>query len=305
MDLKFIREQPEEVRRLLALRRSSVAVDEILKLDTERRRLVTERDELRHQQKELSAAIAQKKHNNQKDPELLNQARLLSERIKDFEQKIQEIENRQEELVTLLPNRVHPTVTEEEAIVATWGNPPQFNFQPLAHWDLGPALRLVDFETAVKLAGSRFVLFREQGAALERALINFFLDTAVRRYGYTEIAPPILANAETLKAAGQLPNLKSEMYFLEEDGLYLIPTAEPQLVCYYREQTLEENELPVKLVAYTPCFRREAGSYGRDVRGMIRIHQFDKVEIVRLTWPERSYEDLEQMRAEALARTLL
>jgi seryl-tRNA synthetase len=299
MDLKFIREQPEEVRRLLALRRSSVAVDEILKLDTERRRLVTERDELRHQQKELSAAIAQKKHNNQKDPELLNQARLLSERIKDFEQKIQEIENRQEELVTLLPNRVHPTVTEEEAIVATWGNPPQFNFQPLAHWDLGPALRLVDFETAVKLAGSRFVLFREQGAALERALINFFLDTAVRRYGYTEIAPPILANAETLKAAGQLPNLKSEMYFLEEDGLYLIPTAEPQLVCYYREQTLEENELPVKLVAYTPCFRREAGSYGRDVRGMIRIHQFDKVEIVRLTWPERSYEDLEQMRAEA------
>ncbi|MGB9742155.1 MAG: serine--tRNA ligase [candidate division WOR-3 bacterium] len=299
MDLKFIRENPDEVRRVLALRRSPVSIDEILHLDRERRRLITERDELRREQKELSGLIARLKQNRQHDPELLNQARMLSERIKTLENRVQEIENRQAELVNLLPNRVHHSVTEEEEIVSTWGEPPQFNFQPLAHWDLGPALRLIDFEAAARLAGSRFVLFREQGAALERALINFFLDTAVQKYGYTEIAPPVLANAETLHAAGQLPNLKSEMYFLPEDQLFLIPTAEPQLVSYYRESTLAETELPVKLVAYTPCFRREAGSYGRDVRGMIRIHQFDKVELVRLTWPERSYQDLEEMRAEA------
>ncbi|MGC8797098.1 MAG: serine--tRNA ligase [candidate division WOR-3 bacterium] len=299
MDLKFIRENPDEVRRVLALRRSPVSIDEILHLDRERRRLITERDELRREQKELSGLIARLKQNHQHDPELLNQARMLSERIKTLENRVQEIENRQAELVNLLPNRVHHSVTEEEEIVSTWGEPPQFNFQPLAHWDLGPALRLIDFEAAARLAGSRFVLFREQGAALERALINFFLDTAVQKYGYTEIAPPVLANAETLHAAGQLPNLKSEMYFLPEDQLFLIPTAEPQLVSYYRESTLAETELPVKLVAYTPCFRREAGSYGRDVRGMIRIHQFDKVELVRLTWPERSYQDLEEMRAEA------
>ncbi|MEO0020816.1 MAG: serine--tRNA ligase [candidate division WOR-3 bacterium] len=299
MDLKFVREQPDEVRRILTLRRSPLSIDEILQLDTERRHLVTKRDELRRQQKEISAAIARLKQNKQEDAELLKRARELSDSIKTLEQKVEEIENRQETLVKLLPNRVHPSVTGEEEIVASWGEPPQFDFQPLTHWDLGPALGILDFETAARLAGSRFVLFRGDGARLERALINFFLDTAVRKYGYTEISPPVLANKSTLEAAGQLPHLESEMYRIETDELYLVPTAEPQLVSYYREETLAEENLPLKMVAYTPCFRREAGSYGRDVRGMIRIHQFDKVELVRLTCPDRSYQDLEEMRSEA------
>lgn len=299
MDLKFVREQPDEVRRILALRRSPLSIDEILELDRQRRRLVTERDELRHQQKNISSEIARLKQQKQDDPELLKKAREISEQVKALEQEIEEIEKRQEQLVKLLPNRIHSSVTGEEEIVARWGEPPQFDFQPLAHWDLGPALGIVDFETAARLAGSRFVLFRGGGAQLERALINFFLDTAVRKYGYTEVSPPVLANRPTLEAAGQLPHLESEMYRIETDELYLIPTAEPQLVAYYREETLTEEELPVKLVAYTPCFRREAGSYGRDVRGMIRIHQFDKVELVRLTRPDRSYQDLEEMRSEA------
>lgn len=299
MNLKFVREQPDEVRRILALRRSPISIDEIIQLDSQRRRLVAERDRLRHEQREISLAIARIKRNKQDNPELMEKARELSESIKIRDLQIQKIEDRQEELVNLLPNRVHSSVTGEEEIIANWGEPPVFDFQPLAHWDLGPALNLLDFETAAKLAGSRFVLFRGVGAQLERALINFFLDTAVRKYGYTEISPPVVANEDTLKTAGQLPHLKSEMYRIEEDNFYLIPTAEPQLVSYYRESTLEEADLPVKLVAYTPCFRREAGSYGRDVRGMIRIHQFDKVELVRICHPDHSYQELEEMRAEA------
>ncbi|MEO0067538.1 MAG: serine--tRNA ligase [candidate division WOR-3 bacterium] len=300
MDLKFIRENPDEVRRILELRKSKIDIDAILELDKRRRALVQERDELRHKQKEVSEAVAlAKKEKKEGSEQLLQAARELSDKIKELETELNRIEAQQENLIKLLPNRIHPSVTGEEEIVSTWGDLPVFGFQPLAHWDLAEALGIVDFEAATRLAGSRFVLFKGQGALLERALINFFLDTAIRKYGYTEIAPPVLANVPTLEAAGQLPNLETEMYCLKDDGLYLIPTAEPQLVAYYREKSLEEAQLPLKLVAYTPCFRREAGSYGRDVRGMIRIHQFDKVELVRLTRPETSYDALEEMRLEA------
>jgi seryl-tRNA synthetase len=300
MDLKFLREHPEEARRLLALRRSQADIAAILHLDEKRRKLVQQRDQARHRQREVNELVARaKKEKTEVSEKLLAQARELSEMVKELEAELKRIEDEQERLVELLPNRIHPSVTGEEEIVYNWGNLPVFEFQPLAHWDLAEVLGIVDFETAARLAGSRFVLFRGQGALLERALINFFLDTAVRKYGYTEIAPPLFANPPTLKTAGQLPFLEGEMYHLKEDELYLIPTAEPQLVAYYREKTLDESQLPLKLVAYTPCFRREAGSYGRDVRGMIRIHQFDKVELVRLARPESSYDALEEMRQEA------
>ncbi len=169
----------------------------------------------------------------------------------------------------------------------------------MAHWDIGAALDIIDLEAAARLAGSRFVVFKGTGALLERALVNYFLDTNVRRHGYTEIAPPVLANAATLTATGQLPHLETEMYAMRDDELFLVPTAEPQLVSFHRGQTIPEAALPIKYVAGTPCFRREAGSYGRDVRGMIRVHQFDKVENVRLVRPDQSYEALEEMRAEA------
>ncbi len=300
MDLKFLRENPDEARRVLELRKSKAEIETILNLDKRRRALVQERDGLRHQQKGISETVARaKKGEREETAELLTRARELSDKIKALELELNRIEDEEERFVKLLPNRVHPSVTGEEEVVFNWGNLPVFDFEPLAHWDLAEALGIVDFEAATRLACSRFVLFKGRGALLERALINFFLDTAIRKYGYTEIAPPVLANPSTLKAAGQLPNLETEMYCLKDDGLYLIPTAEPQLVAYYREKTLDEAQLPLKLVAYTPCFRREAGSYGRDVRGMIRIHQFDKVELVRLTTPESSYTALEEMRTEA------
>ncbi len=299
MDLKFVRENPDEAQQILRRRRSEVALERILMLDEERRRLVRYRDELRREQRAVSEAIARAKREQREEPEVLAEARRLAEEVKVVETKLRAVETEQGELARLLPNRLHPTVTEEEEVVARWGDLPVFDFSPLAHWDLAPALGIVDFEAAARLAGSRFVLFKGQGAYLERALLNYFLDTAVRRYGYTEVMPPLLANSATLTAAGQLPGLADEMYFINEDGFYLIPTAEPQLVAYYRDTTIDAAELPVKMVAYTPCFRREAGSYGKDVRGMIRVHQFDKVELVRLTFPERSYDELEEMRSEA------
>ncbi len=276
-----------------------MVIDQILELDAKRRKLVQARDQARHEQRAVSEAIARAKREGQDDSPLREKAKEIAEAVRRFEAELKEVEEKAEELAKLLPNRVHPSVTANEEIVATWGEVPQFSFSPLAHWDLGEALGIVDFEAAARLAGSRFVLFRGDGALLERALINFFLDTAVQRYGYTEIMPPVLANPLTLECAGQLPHLAGDMYAVKDDDLYLIPTAEPQLVAYFREKTLNADDLPLKMVAYTPCFRREAGSYGRDVRGMIRIHQFDKVELVRLTTPERSYDDLEEMRAEA------
>ncbi len=298
MDLKLIRENHAEVRRMLKLRRSPADIEEILKLDEKRRRLIKERDELRHKQKNVSETVAQLKREKREDPEILALAKALSEQVKQIEEELKVIEEEQERLVNLLPNRIHSSVNEEEEIITQWGELPKFDFAPLAHWDLTETLGIVNFATAARLAGSRFVLFQGLGVALERALINFFLDTAIRKYGYFEIAPPLLANYATLFTAGQLPNLESEMYLVKEENLYLIPTAEPQLVAYFREEIIDESQLPVKLVAYTPCFRREAGSYGRDVRGMIRVHQFDKVELVRLTKPEESYATLEEMRKE-------
>jgi len=299
MDLKFCREHPDEARRILELRRSPMLIDRILELDARRRELVRVRDRARHEQRAISEAIARAKREGQDDTALRERAKQVAEQVRRLEAELKGVEDEEEKQAQFLPNRVHPSVTATETVVSTWGDIPTFSFTPLAHWDLGEALGIVDFETAARLAGSRFVVFRGQGALLERALINFFLDTAVQRYGYTEIMPPILANPPTLECAGQLPHLADDMYAVKDDDLFLIPTAEPQLVAYFREKTINADDLPLKMVAFTPCFRREAGSYGRDVRGMIRVHQFDKVEMVRLTTPERSYDDLEEMRSEA------
>ena len=297
MDIRLIRENPDEARRLLALRRSPLDIERILELDAERRRLSKDRDDARHRQRQVSEAVGLAKKEKRECVAEMAEARELSDRVKQLDADVARIEAEQAELARQLPNIVHASVTADEEIVATWGDVPRFEFKPLAHWDLGEALGVIDLEAASRLAGSRFVVFKGQGALLERALINYFLDTNTRRHGYVEIAPPVLANAATLEATGQLPHLETEMYKTQDD-LYLVPTAEPQLVNYHRGQTLQESQLPVKYVAYTTCFRREAGSYGKDVRGMIRVHQFDKVELVRIVHPEKTYEALEEMRAE-------
>ena len=298
MDIRLIRENAEEARRLLALRRCGIDIERMITLDADRRRLSKERDEARHRQKQVSEAVGLAKKEKRECVAEMTEAREVSDLVKRLDADVARIETEQAELAKLLPNVVHSSVTVEEETVGQWGEPRKFEFKPLAHWDLGEALGVIDLEAAARLAGSRFVVFKGQGALLERALINYFLDTNTRRHGYTEIAPPVLANAATLEATGQLPHLETEMYKTQDD-LYLVPTAEPQLVNYHRGQTLQESQLPLKYVAYTPCFRREAGSYGKDVRGMIRIHQFDKVELVRIVHPQQSYEALEEMRAEA------
>jgi seryl-tRNA synthetase len=298
MDIRLIRENPDEARRMLALRRSPLDMERILELDAERRRLSKDRDEARHRQKQVSEAVGLAKKEKRECVAEMTEAREISDLVKRLDADVAGTETEQAQLAGLLPNVVHASVTAEEEIVGRWGDPPSFGFKPLAHWDLGAALGVIDLEAAARLAGSRFVVFKGQGALLERALINYFLDTNTQRHGYIEIAPPVLANAATLEATGQLPHLESEMY-KSQDDLYLVPTAEPQLVNYHRGQTLPESQLPLKYVAYTPCFRREAGSYGKDVRGMIRVHQFDKVELVRIVHPQQTYEVLEEMRAEA------
>jgi seryl-tRNA synthetase len=299
MDIRLIRENPDEARRILALRRCPGDIDRIVALDAERRKLAKERDDARFRQRQVSEAVGRAKKEKRECEAEMARARELSELVRKLDAEVARVEDEQTGLARVLPNIVHESVTAEEEIVGQWGEPAKFEFQPLAHWDLGPALGVIDLEAAARLAGSRFLVFKGAGALLERALINYFLDTNTRRHGYTEIAPPVLANAATLEAAGQLPHLESEMYATRDDGSYLIPTAEPMLVNFHRGETLDESGLPLKYVAYTPCFRREAGSYGKDVRGMIRIHQFDKVELVRITRPDRSNQDLEEMRQEA------
>ncbi len=299
MDLKFIRENPDKAREILERRRCGADVGRIIELDAERRRVSKDRDDARFEQRKASEAVGRLKKAKQPCDAETARAKELSEQVKALDARVAQVEAEQAALVRTLPNRCHDSVTAEEELVGQWGEQRQFDFKPLAHWDLGAAMDIIDLEAAARLAGSRFIVFKGQGALLERALINYFLDTNTRRHHYVEVSPPALANAETLEAAGQLPHLESEMYATRDDALYLVPTAEPQLVNYHRGQTLDEPALPLRYVAYTPCFRREAGSYGKDVRGMIRVHQFDKVELVRIVRPEESYAALEEMRAEA------
>ena len=298
MDLKFIRENPDKAREILARRRCGADISRILELDAERRKVSKERDDARFEQRKVSEAVGRLKKEKKPCDAETALAKELSERVKELDARVAQVEAEQATLVRTLPNRAHDSVTAEEELVGQWGEVRKFEFKPLAHWDLGEALGVIDLEAASRLAGSRFVVFKGQGALLERALINYFLDTNTRRHGYLEISPPVLANPATLEATGQLPHLETEMY-KTQDELYLVPTAEPQLVNYHRGQTLQEPQLPIKYVAYTACFRREAGSYGKDVRGMIRVHQFDKVELVRIVHPDKTYEAHEEMRAES------
>ncbi|MFO7639298.1 MAG: serine--tRNA ligase [bacterium] len=299
MHLKFIREQTDETRRLLELRRCPLTLETILALDAERRALALERDRLRHEQKGISQAVADAKRSGADAGPVMARARELSEQVKVADRELAGVEAKLEEQTRQLPNVVHPSVTVEEAVVAEWGAPRQFEFQPLAHWDLCEALELLDLKTGAELAGSRFPLFVGRGALLRRALLDFFITTHVNRHGYTEIAPPVLANPPTLEGTGQLPHLESEMYALRDDQLYLIPTSEAMLAGLHRGRTIEDADLPKKYVANSLCFRREAGSYGKDVRGITRVHQFDKVEMVRFTRPAESYAALEEMVEEA------
>jgi seryl-tRNA synthetase len=301
----LLRDDPVKVRQGLKNRNMDPApLEDWLRLDGERRAALVEVEDLKRQRNEASRAIGQvKQRGGDASAEIAAVGRLKS-RIEELEARLQTIEPEALAIEQGLPNLPHESVPvgEDETanrVERTVGDPREFAFEPKAHWDLGPALGILDFERGAKLTGARFTVYFGAGALLERALINFMLDLHTRSHGYTEVLPPFIVNRETLVGTGQLPKFEQDLFKLEGFPYYLIPTAEVPLTNLHRDEILDESRLPLRYTAYTPCFRSEAGSYGKDVRGLIRQHQFNKVELVQLTTPETSYEALEELTGHA------
>lgn len=305
LDLKFIRENPEIVREALRKRNEEAPLDEILELDERWRAVTTELQSLRHKQKELSREIGRLKREGKDPSDVIQEMRTISQKARALEDEERELKRKLDQLLLLIPNIPHESVPvgvdeNDNVVVREWGEKPQFDFEPKPHWELGVMHDIIDFERAAKLAGSNFVMFKGLGARLERALINFMLDLHIEKHGYTEIfSPPLLVNRKTMTGTGQLPKLEEDMYRCEVDDFFLIPTAEVPVTNIFADEIIDGSQLPIYYVCYTPCFRREAGSYGRDVRGLIRVHQFDKVELVKFTLPETSYEEHEKLLRDA------
>jgi seryl-tRNA synthetase len=304
LDLKFIREQPGAVRAGVSRKGENPArVDDVLALDARRRELVQRVETLKARKNAVSAEVARRKAAGEEAGGLITEMRAVAEEIKGLDEQLRTVEGQLRAELLLIPNLPHPDVPDgktpaDNRVVAEWGTDPVIDFPPLPHWDLLEKLRLVDFARGTKVTGAGFPVYTGSGARLERALINFFLDSAGAA-GYTEMFPPILVNEESATGTGQLPDKEGQMYAVTGDGLYLVPTAEVPVTNFHRDEILREEDLPVKICAYTPCFRREAGSYGKDVRGLNRVHQFNKVELVKLAHPATSYDELEAMRVEA------
>lgn len=304
LDIRLIRENPDRICERLATRGGDAGkrIEEVLECDQRRRRLETELQSLNADRKRISKEIGQKKGRGEPTEELEEQVRGISDRAAQVNREAAEADEQQREILLRMPNLPHdaaPIGADASAnpVIRTWGEPRQ---EPApAHLDIGARLGLFDLERAAKISGSGFVCFTGQGARLERALINFMLDLHTREHGYIEIAPPFLIRRDSMIGTGQLPKFEEDMYGLEENNIFLAPTAEVPVTNLHREEILSANELPKKLVAYTPCFRREAGSAGKETRGLIRVHQFDKVELVKLAKPETSFDELESLTADA------
>lgn len=306
IDLKLLREDPEKIRDALRKRNSDIDLDKIIEIDVQRRACMTEIQEQKGMRNNLSQEIARLKQKGDEPHKLMEQARTLSEEIKRKEEKQREIEREFEQAVQWLPNIPNEKVpvgagSEANKFIRGLATSPEPTFDVLPHWDICEALDILDLKRAAKISGSRFILYKAMGALLERALINFFLDLHTTKHGYTEIFPPILNPTECLYGTGQLPKLESDMYRCRDDAFYLTPTAEVPLTNMHREEILLEQQLPIRYVAYTPCFRREAGSYGKDVRGITRVHQFNKVELVKYATPDNGYDEFDKMLADAEA----
>jgi len=305
LDIELLRKNPEFVKERLRLRREDYPrlVDEALRLDEERRSILKDLEALRAERNALSKEIGKRKSKGEQTAELEGKVKEIKEKIEGLEDKLSEVEEQLKRVMLSLPNIPHQSVPvgkdeTENVEVRRWGVPREFNFEPKAHYEIGEALGILDFERGASLAGSRFTVMWGWGARLERALINFMLDFHTSR-GYKELWVPHLVKPEILEGTGQLPKFEEDLYFCERDGLYLIPTAEVPLTNLFRDTILEEKDLPIYLTAYTPCYRREAGAYGKDIRGIIRQHQFDKVELVKIVHPDTSDEELEKLTADA------
>jgi len=304
LDIKLIRENPEKINEFLKRRNEALSVDEIVDVDKKRREIQQKADALRASRKSLSQEIGKLRQQKLDTREIEEKVRKIGDETKELELLENDLNEKQKQVLLNIPNipdESSPIGKDETCnkTVSQWGNIPVFSFEPKAHWDLGTVLGLLDFERGVKISESRFTIYKGAGARLERAIINFFLDIHTKDRGYTEILPPFLVNSASMTGTGQLPKFREDMSKCEEEDLYLIPTAEVPLTNIYSNEILNGDDLPVCLVAYTPCFRREAGSAGKDTRGLIRQHQFNKVELVKLCTPEQSREEHEKLTLDA------
>ncbi len=304
LELKFVRNNPEKVREMLAKRHTEVDMDRLEALDKERRELIAKVEALNSEKKKLGKEIGRLKKSGEDASGVMEEMKKISEEVKSLEESLNKIEEEYFAIMKTIPNLIHPSVPvgEDESAnveVRRWGEPSCFTFKAKPHWEIGEQLDIIDFERAAKITGSRFAVMKGAGAKLERALINFMLDTHSKK-GYREVLPPFIVNGKTMYGTGQLPKFEEDLFKLCTDkDYYLIPTAEVPITNLHAGETLSYEDLPLKYCAYTPCFRAEAGSYGRDVRGLIRQHQFNKVELVKFAHPDNSYEELESLTKDA------
>jgi seryl-tRNA synthetase len=306
LDIKLIRDNPDAVRKRLADRGrgDEAAVDKIAALDQRRRKLVSDSDALKAQRNTVSKEIGALKSKGQDAADKVAAMKKVGDDITALDRDIATTDEELKGILLTIPNLPHPSVpagkdAADNPEIRRWGQKPEFTFKPKPHWEIGEALDILDFPRATKISGSGFILYKGAGARLERGLINFLLDLHTREHGYTEIFPPFLINRASMIGTGQLPKFEEDMYRLRDDELYLAPTAEVPVSNIHRDEILRHDQLPIYYCAYTPCFRREAGAAGKETRGMIRVHQFDKVEMVKFAHPDSSYDELEKMVANA------
>jgi seryl-tRNA synthetase len=304
IDIKLLRENPDIVRRALENRGNPLDLDEILQFDASRRQLLYDLEQLKAEQNRASEEIARLKKAKQDASATIAAMKSVSEKARQLDEQVKQAEAELEARLLLVPNvpdKTVPVGADDSAnrVERHWGTPPEFDFEPKDHVDVGQALGILDFECAAKIAGARFCLSKGPGALLERAIINLMLDTHTRENGYTEILPPFMVNSDSMRGTGQLPKFAADLFRVEGFDLWLIPTAEVPVTNIHRDEILDAERLPIKYVSYTPCFRSEAGSYGKDTRGMIRQHQFNKVELVKFTKPEESWDELEKLTHDA------
>lgn len=307
LDLKKLRSNTEEVKKALSNRGEDFdvnVIDEVIALDEERRKILVDVEALKKQRNEVSAEIPKRKKAGEDVTEVMAEMREIGDKIKADDAKVSELNDKINYIMLRIPNIPNPAVpegeTDEDNVeIKRWGEPTKFTFEPKAHWDLGTDLDLLDFERGGKIAGSRFTIYKGMGARLERSIINYFLDKHTFENGYTEVLPPYMVNRDSMTGTGQLPKFEEDAFKVENNGYFLIPTAEVPVTNMYRNETLEGDKLPIKHAAYSACFRAEAGSAGRDTRGLIRQHQFNKVELVKFCKPEESYEELDKLVQDA------
>jgi len=304
LDIKFIRQNTELVRIKMLERGQEIDMVPFLNLDTRRRDILQEVEKLRNDRNTVSKDIGEKKKKKEDASEQIARMGEVSTRIKSLDEELKKVEEELNAMVMVIPNIPHESVeygtsSEDNPVIRVWGEKPRFSFAPKPHWDIGEDLKILDFERGAKITGARFTLYMGLGAMLERAIINFMLDLHIFDHGYTEVLAPFMVNRESMTATGQLPKFEADLFRVDQVDYFLIPTAEVPVTNIHRDEILSEKELPIYYVSYSPCFRAEAGSYGKDTRGLIRQHQFNKVEMVKFSRPETSYDELEKLTANA------